>query len=48
MIALEAGSTAFWHKYADTCVGLDDFGASGKAEVLYQDLTKLFEQVIKK
>jgi transketolase len=47
MIALEAGSTAFWHKYADTCVGLDDFGASGKAKVLYQDLTKLFEKLLK-
>lgn len=30
-MAIEMGSTTGWHKYAKYCVGVDKFGASGKA-----------------
>ena len=29
-ISVEAGITNFWYKYADHCIGIDIFGASGK------------------
>jgi transketolase len=29
-ISVEIGSTMGWYKYADFCIGLDTFGASGK------------------
>ena len=29
-ISVEAGITNFWYKYADHCIGIDTFGASGK------------------
>lgn len=35
VISIEAGSTGFWYKYADQCIGIDEFGESGKAEELY-------------
>jgi transketolase len=28
-VSLEAGSTIGWHKYADYCIGIDNFGLSG-------------------
>jgi transketolase len=38
-LAIEAGQTDFWHKYVGpdgAVLGLDDFGASAPAPVLYQ------------
>ena len=29
-ISVEAGITDFWYKYADHCIGIDTYGASGK------------------
>ena len=29
-ISVEAGSTLGWYKYADKCIGIDEFGVSGK------------------
>ena len=29
-ISVEAGTTSNWYKYADYCIGIDSFGASGK------------------
>ena len=29
-ISFEAGSTLGWHKYADYCYGIDNYGLSGK------------------
>ena len=31
-ISFEAGSTLGWHKYADECYGIDEFGKSGKGD----------------
>ena len=33
-ISVEAGSTMGWYKYADYCIGIDTFGASGKKDEL--------------
>mmetsp|Transcript_20019 Transcript_20019/g.65232 ORF Transcript_20019/g.65232 Transcript_20019/m.65232 type:complete len:698 (-) Transcript_20019:95-2188(-) len=35
-VSVEAGSTFGWHKYADACIGIDDFGASAPASILYE------------
>lgn len=35
-IAVEAAASFGWHKYADTVIGLDHFGASAPASTLYQ------------
>ena len=37
-ISFEAGSTLGWHKYADYCFGIDEFGKSGKGN----DVLKYF------
>lgn len=37
-ISFEAGSTLGWHKYADFCFGIDEFGKSGKGS----DVLKYF------
>lgn len=36
-IAIEAGSTLGWYKYADKVIGIDKFGASGKADRLIEE-----------
>lgn len=35
-LSVEAGVTTGWQRYATACVGLDHFGASAPAEVLYE------------
>ena len=37
-VAVEAAATLGWHEFADDVVGLDRFGASAPAEVLYTQL----------
>ena len=34
-IAIEAGATFGWHRYADEVIGMETFGASGKSEDVY-------------
>ncbi|PVU95357.1 hypothetical protein BB561_001865 [Smittium simulii] len=36
IVSVEAMSTSTWHKYAHHPIGIDTFGASGKAEHLYE------------
>ena len=38
-ISVESGSTMGWYKYADYCIGIDTFGASGKID----DILKYFK-----
>jgi len=35
-VSIEAGITTGWQRYAATCIGLDHFGASAPAEVLFE------------
>jgi len=37
IVSIEAGSTGLWHKYADLCIGIDTYGASGSWERLMQE-----------
>ena len=34
-VAIEAGVTALWYRYADRVVGTDDFGFSAKPQELF-------------
>ena len=36
-VAIEAGSTMGWYKYADDVIGIDTFGASGPANQLFRE-----------
>ena len=48
-VSIEAASTMGWHRYVGTdgvALGLDDFGASATAEVLYQKLGLTSERVV--
>jgi len=36
VLAVEAGTTFGWERYADDIVGIDRFGASGPAGVLFE------------
>ena len=44
-IAIEAGRTLGWERYADAVVGHDDFGASAPAEVLMEELDFTVERI---
>lgn len=35
-ISIEFGSTPLWHKYAQLCIGIDEFGKSGKSKDVLQ------------
>ena len=37
VVAVEAGATAAWYKYADTVIGIDRFGASAAPSVLFAE-----------
>ena len=47
VMAVEAGSTMGWHKYADKVMGIDRFGASGPAEEVYTYLGLTTENVLR-
>ncbi len=47
-MAIEMGSSIGWYKYADIVLGIDTFGASGKAEVLIQKYGFTVENVVNK
>lgn len=37
-VSIEAGVTLGWHKYADTCIGIDRYGESGPASEVFKHL----------
>ncbi len=45
-VVVEAGSTKGWYKYAQTVVGVDEFGGSTKGEELYEKFGITVERVI--
>ena len=44
-LAVEAGATLGWERYADEVIGLDRFGASAPGEVVYRELGFTAEHV---
>jgi transketolase len=44
-VSIEFASTAFWHKYADLCIGIDTFGKSGKPKDLIQHFNLTPQQI---
>ena len=48
-ISVEAGSTLSWFKYADQCIGIDEFGKSGKGNEVMDDfgfsVDKIYEKI---
>lgn len=50
-ISVEAGSTLGWYKYANHCIGIDTFGASGKGEDLLKyfglDVESIYSQILR-
>ncbi|MBP5615320.1 MAG: transketolase, partial [Alphaproteobacteria bacterium] len=47
-IAIEAASTFGWHKYADDVIGIDSFGASGKADAVYTFFGITVDEILKR
>ena len=47
-IAIEAGTTIGWERYADDIIGLTDFGASAPYPEIYERLGFNVEDVIKR
>ena len=45
-VAVEAGVTDGWYKYADVLVGLDRFGESAPAEQLFREFGFTVENVV--
>jgi transketolase len=48
-VSVEAGATLGWHKYvgdAGRCVGLDHFGASADAKVLYREFNITVDAIV--
>ncbi len=45
-VAVEAGATLGWDRYADSVIGLDHFGASAPGEVVYRELGFTVENVV--
>ncbi len=48
IIAVEAGATFGWHKYADDVIGMETFGASGKGEDIYQFFGLTVDEIVKR
>ncbi len=48
-ISVEAGSTLSWFKYADQCIGIDEFGKSGKGNEVMNNfgfsVDKIYEKI---
>lgn len=38
VVSIEAGSTAVWYKYADLCIGIDEFGLSGNGTEVFKEM----------
>jgi len=47
-LAIEAGVSFGWHKYADDVLGVDKFGASAPAEIVFKEYGFTVENVIAK
>ena len=47
-ISIEAASTFGWHKYADEMIGIDSFGASGKAGDVYNHFGISVDEIVKR
>jgi transketolase len=47
-LAIEAGISFGWHKYADDVLGVDKFGASAPAEVVFKEYGFTVENVVEK
>ena len=45
-IAIEAGSTAPWYKYADEVIGIDHFGESAPAKQVYEFCGVTVEKIV--
>ena len=45
-VSIEAGITTGWQRYASTCIGIDHFGASAPAEILFEKFGLTVEKVI--
>jgi len=45
-VSIEAGITTGWQRYASTCIGLDHFGASAPAEILFEKFGLTVEKVV--
>ena len=45
-LSIEAGSTFGWAKYADAHVGIDHFGASAPAEILFREFGFTVDNVV--
>jgi len=46
-VSIEAGTTLGWAKYAQVQVGIDHFGASAPAEILFREFGMTVENVVK-
>lgn len=46
IVAVEAGATAGWYKYADAVVGIDRFGASAAPSILFEECGVTTDAVI--
>ncbi|MCW8826439.1 MAG: transketolase, partial [Gammaproteobacteria bacterium] len=46
-VAVEAAVTAAWYKYADAVVGIDHFGESAPADLLFKEFGFTVENVVK-
>jgi transketolase len=47
-LAVEAGSTLVWDRYADDVVGIDRFGASAPLDVVMKELGFTVEHVVER
>jgi len=45
-LAVEAGSTLGWYKYADDVLGIDRFGASGPANRLFEEFGFTVDNIV--
>ncbi len=45
-VSVEAGTTLGWSRYADRCVGIDHFGASAPADILFKEFGFTVENVV--
>jgi transketolase len=46
IVAVEAGATASWYKYADAVIGIDRFGASAAPAVLFEECGVTAEAIV--
>jgi transketolase len=46
IVAVEAGATAGWYKYADAVIGIDRFGASASPAILFEECGVTAEAIV--